>query len=165
MNTFTTILKWTGILLAGLVVVGLGFYAVVYFQTEAAIHKNYTVDAQMLHIPGDSATYQLGQHLSQIRGCQGCHGADLSGGRAFADEHSPIGILYVSNITSGKGGLRYTDLDWIRALRHGIGKDSKPLWFMPSHETALFSNRDLAALIGYLKKQPPVDKNHPPEIP
>ena len=161
MNTLMIILKWTGIVLIGLVLAGLGFYAWVYLQTEAAIQKTYAVEKPRLPIPDDSATYQRGNHLAHNWGCKGCHGDDLSGGRAFADEHSPIGILYATNLTPGEGGLQYNDQDWIRTLRHGIGKDGKSLWLMPSQETALLSDRDLAALISYLKKQPPVDKTIP----
>ena len=151
------ILKWTGIVLSGLVLLLIIFYGIVYVKTEAAINKVYDVKLQTLIIPTDSASYAAGRHIAEIRGCLGCHGANLAKGEVFADETSPIGYLQASNITSGKGGIQYTDQDWIRALRHGLGKDNKPLWFMPSHETCLLSNQDMAALISYVKKQPPVD--------
>ncbi len=161
MKTLTIILKWTGIVLVGLALVGLVGYAWMYRQTEAAIQKTYLVETQRLSIPGDSAAYQRGNRLAHNWGCKGCHGDDLSGGRAFADAHSPIGILYSANLTSGEGGLQYHDQDWIRALRHGVGQDDKSLWLMPAQQTSLLSNQDLAALISYLKAQPPVDKTIP----
>lgn len=155
------ILKWVGIGLGSLMLIVLLFYGTAHFQTEAAIDKVYTVRPKPLTIPTDSATYRAGRHLAEIRGCLGCHGADLSGGRAFADEASPIGILYAANITAGKGGLTYTDADWVRALRHGLGKDGRSLWFMPSHEIYIMSNQDMAALIHYVKSQPAVDRTIP----
>ena len=155
------ILKWTGIVLGGLVVALIIFYGIVYVKTEAGINKAYDVKPQTLTIPDDSASYAAGRHVAEIRGCLGCHGANLAKGEVFADENSPIGILHASNITSGKGGIQYTDQDWIRALRHGVGKDGKPLWFMPSHEICGLSNQDMAALISYVKKQPPVDNITP----
>ncbi len=154
-------LKWTGIVLGSLVLLLLLFYGFVYVKTEAAINKVYAIKPQTLTIPTDSASYTAGRHVAEIRGCLGCHGANLATGEVFADENSPIGILQASNITSGKGGIQYTNHDWIRALRHGLGKDNKPLWFMPSHEICGLSNQDMAALICYLKKQPPVDKTTP----
>jgi cytochrome c553 len=155
------VLKWTGIVFGSLLLLLIVFYCVVYVKTEAGINKVYDIKPQTLTIPDDSASYAYGRHVAEIRGCLGCHGSDLATGEVFADENSPIGYLQASNITSGKGGIDYTDQDWIRSLRHGIGKDGKPLWFMPSHEICGLSNYDMAALISYVKKQPPVDKVTP----
>jgi mono/diheme cytochrome c family protein len=155
------ILKWTGFALTGLVLLMLIAYAVVHFQMESRIHKVYSVKLQSLSIPTDSTTYALGEHVADIRGCNGCHGSDYGGGMGFITEDTPLGVLYASNITSGKGGVEYKDQDWIRALRHGLGNDNKPLWFMPSHEVYRISNREMAALIAYLKQQAPVDRTVP----
>lgn len=157
----TRIVKWTGFALGSLVLLLLIFCSFVYIKTEASINKVYDVKLQSLGIPDDSASYLAGRHVAEIRGCIGCHGANLATGEVFADASSPIGFIQASNITSGKGGVQYTDQDWIRALRHGLGKDNKPLWFMPSHEICGLSNQDMAALISYVKKQPPVDKTTP----
>ncbi|GAB2601576.1 c-type cytochrome [Spirosoma areae] len=157
------ILVWTGIILGSLVVLLLIFYTVAYFQTESRANKVYAVNLQTLAIPNDSASYQLGQHIAGIRGCLECHTSTLRG-QVFSDEKSPLGILYASNLTKGKGGIDYTDQDWIRALRHGLNKANKPLWFMPSHDvSSRLSNREMGALIYFLKSQPPVDQSHPPK--
>lgn len=155
------IFRWTGIALGSLVLLLLLFYSLVYITTELRINKVYQVNLQPLSIPNDSAAYMAGRHIASIRGCLRCHGTDLATGEVFADKNSPIGIIHASNITSGKGGIHYRDQDWIRALRHGLGKDNKSLWLMPSHEVCGLSNQDMAALISYLKKQPPVDKSNP----
>jgi len=151
--------KWTGILIASLLVILLLFFAFVYVRTEARANKIYNVTIQQLTIPNDSASYALGEHIAYIRGCNECH---ANGGVAFLDEKNPIGLLYAANLTNGKGGIHYTDKDWIRALRHGVGRDGKSLWFMPAqHTSAALSNRDLGALISYLKQWQPVDTEHP----
>lgn len=157
------VFTWTCITLCSLAVLLLLSYSLVYVTTEVRIHKVYQVNLQKLSIPDDSAAYMEGRHVAGIRGCLRCHGTDLATGEVFADENSPIGILHASNITSGKGGIDYTDQDWIRALRHGLGKDNRALWLMPSHEVCGLSNRDMAALISYLKKQPPIDNTTPPK--
>lgn len=155
------ILKWTGVFVGGLLILLLSFYTFIYFDIESRVEKTYEVKVQNLIIPTDTISLAKGKHLAGIRACTGCHGNDLSGGMAFADEASPVGILYSANITSGKGGINYTDADWIRALRHGLGKDNRSLWFMPSHEIYQLSNQDMASLISYVKTRPPVDKiNH-----
>ncbi|RAJ97628.1 mono/diheme cytochrome c family protein [Larkinella arboricola] len=155
------ILKWSGIILGSILLLLIVFYTVVYFQTESRANKLYDVKLQSLTIPNDSASYALGKHIAGIRGCLECHGNDLSG-NVFLDESTPLGLLYASNLTRGKGGISYTDQDWIRALRHGLGKDNKSLWFMPSPEVSTpLSNQDMGALIYFLKSQPPVDKTHP----
>jgi cytochrome c5 len=154
-------LKWTAITLGSfLVLLGI-FYAVAYQQTESRANKVYTVNQQTLTIPTDSASYQLGKHIAEIRACMDCHAPNF-GGKVFLDEKTPMGVLYASNLTTGKGGIQYTDQDWVRALRHGLNKANKPLWFMPSMElTSHLSNTEMGALIYFLKSQPPVDQLHP----
>ncbi|SEJ49376.1 Cytochrome c [Dyadobacter koreensis] len=155
---FSKIIKWSGIVVGSLALILSAVYAYIYYDTESRAKKIYDVKLQSLTVLNDSISIAKGKHIAEIRGCTGCHGMDLSGGMAFADEQSPIGILYSSNITSGNGGINYTDQDWIRALRHGLGKDGRSLWFMPSHEIYHISNQDMASLISFVKSRPPVDK-------
>lgn len=156
------IFKWTGIvLLSVLSLLGIG-YAVATFSINSRIHKNYTFARENLEIPSDSATLARGKHLVAIKGCQDCHGADLSG-KIIIDDGA-IGRLPASNLTRGKGGLpdNYATTDWVTALRHGIGKTGRPLIFMPSHETTLLSAQDMAAIIAYCQTAPSVDHELPP---
>ncbi len=121
------VFKWMGILIAGLLIIIIAFYTTVYFNTESRANKIYEVTLQQLTISTDSASYAMGKHIADIRGCLGCHTSNLEG-HAFADEKSPLGILYTSNLTSGKGGINYTsDADWIRVLRHGLNRENKPV--------------------------------------
>ncbi len=153
------ILKWTGIVIGSLIALLVLLYVVAYFRTEARANKQYTFNIQPLTIPTDSASYELGKHVAGVRGCNDCHG---NGGNPIFDSTNPIALIHAANLTIGKGGINYTDEDWIRALRHGVGKDGRSLWFMPSKgSSAELSNKELGALIAYLKKLPPVDKIHP----
>ncbi|GAB3166158.1 c-type cytochrome [Telluribacter humicola] len=152
------LLTWTGIALGSLLGLLILFYAMAYFQTQARIKKVYEVNVQPLAIPDDPNSYAMGKHIAEVRGCTGCHGSDLAGGRAFSDSTSPLGTLYASNITHGIGGIEYTSQDWVRALRHGLDKNYRSLWFMPSHEVYHISNNEMAALIHFLQQQPPVDR-------
>lgn len=155
------ILKWTMITIGGIIAIAIIFYVIIYFKTEARINKVYSVKLQTLAIPNDTASYIRGKHIAENRGCLGCHGSTLANGEVFLDEKSPLGVLYAANITSGKGGINNKDEDWIRVLRHGLNKQNKSVWFMPSHEVSHISNQELAELICFLKHQPPVDRKVP----
>jgi cytochrome c553 len=155
------IFKWTGIiLLSVLSLLGIG-YGVAAFSINSRIQKSYTFASEDLEIPSDSASLARGKHLVAIKGCQDCHGADLSG-KIMIDDGA-VGRLAASNLTHGKGGLpdHFSTADWVTALRHGIDKTGRPLIFMPSHETTLLSAQDMAAIIAYCQTVPPVDHELP----
>jgi mono/diheme cytochrome c family protein len=97
-----------------------------------------------------------GEHIATTRGCTDCHAPDFGGG-VFADE-MPVFRLSASNLTGGGVGGEYSNEDWVRAIRHGIGPDGKPLLFMPSYEYYYLSDDDLAAMILYLKSLPAVSR-------
>jgi mono/diheme cytochrome c family protein len=67
--------------------------------------------------------------------------------------------LKPNNLTSGLGGIGsvFTDANYVRAIRHGIGRDNKSLLIMPSEQYNRISDEDLGALIAYLKTVGPVD--------
>ena len=156
------LVKWVLILMGSLAAIALLFYAVVYFKTNARINKEYQVAIQPApFIPADSVSYARGKFIATNWGCMGCHGKDLGGGVPILDEKNPVGILYPVNITSGKGGIQYTDKDWIRVLRHGLNKNLKSVWFMPAQDMYKISEQDLGDLLHYLKQQPAVDRTSP----
>jgi mono/diheme cytochrome c family protein len=72
-------------------------------------------------------------------------------------------VIYAPNLTPGAGGVgsRFTDQEWIKALRHGIGGDGRGLVGMPARIWSQLSDEDLAAIIAYLKTLPPVDNEIP----
>ncbi|MGM0588434.1 MAG: cytochrome c4 [Bacteroidota bacterium] len=131
------------------------------WHTHRLFTKTYDIKIVDLDIPMDSISIQAGEHIAHIRGCVECHGADLSG-KEFANDGF-FGRLIADNLTSGKGGIgsQYTTKDWIRAIRHGVRPNGKPVIFMPSHEFNVLSKTDLENLIAYLQQIPPVDKTHP----
>lgn len=104
-----------------------------------------------------AAAVAWGKHIATTRNCRDCHGQDL-GGAMFADG-MPVFRLSASNLTPGGVGASYTDQDWVRSIRHGIGPDGKSLLFMPSHEYHFLSDQDLASLIAYLKTIPAVRRD------
>jgi len=151
------IFKWIGIILGSLVGLILVVAAILFFKGSARLNKTYDFPADNIAIPTDVASLEKGKHLVETL-CTHCHTADLSGKTWFS--FPPAGTVDSSNLTSGEGGIgrEFTsDADYVRAIRHGVDPEGKPI-FMPS--VAAFQNmsdEDLGALIAYLKTVPPVD--------
>jgi cytochrome c553 len=156
-----TWLRWTGRILAGLVLLIVLAVAVVYAVTTLAIRKQHALPDSTVRAASDSASLAWGRHLLEAIGkCQECHDGDL-GGKMIVDA-AAFGRLPATNITSGRGGIGdYTDADLERAIRHGVGPDGRPLLFMPAEAFAAMTDEDLAALMGYLRTVPPVDREQP----
>lgn len=152
------VLKWLGIMLAGLVGLILIVILVGYLLSERRIDKTYTLDDESLTLPTDAASLTEGQRLVSIRGCVDCHGADFGGG-TFIDDPM-IGTFAAANLTSGEGSATagYTVADWERAIRHGVGADGHSVLIMPSYEFAGLSDEQIAQMVAYLTSLPPVDR-------
>jgi mono/diheme cytochrome c family protein len=149
--------KWAGYILLGiLLIVGL-----IYVYSARQYKKNMgaaiLVPPVNIEIPSDSASIAKGSHLFTVYNCRECH-TDNLGGKVMIDDKI-LGYIKTSNLTKGKGGLPkdYNDQDWLRALKHGLNKDSKPLIAMPSDESSRIPDEDLADIIAYCKSVPPVD--------
>jgi cytochrome c553 len=154
-------LRWTGRLLAGLLLLIVVAVAAVYVISSLAIRKTYHFPDSTVRAATDSASLAWGRHLVEaVTKCQECHDGDL-GGKMMIDDPA-FARLATANLTGGRGGIaEYTDADLERAIRHGVGKDGRPLIFMPSDAYGALTDEDLAALLGYLRTFKPVDREHP----
>ena len=162
-------LKWFGLIAGGLLVVLLLLLVGLFFVGSMKVNRTYDVAMASVAVPSDAASIARGEHYVEAVGmCQVCHGEDLAGpdierckdasSTAYSDD-SFFGKLMPSNLTSGRGGIGnvFTDEDYVRAIRHGIGPDNKSLVLMPSEQFNKISDEDLGAMIAYLKSLPPVD--------
>jgi hypothetical protein len=125
-KTMRKLLKWIGIVLGGLVMFLVVAAGMVFVWTEVQFNHTYNIQPKMLEIPSDEKAIARGRHLEDaILDCTLCHGEDLGGG-AFIDEPG-LFTIYAPNLTAGKGGAGayFTDEDWVRAVRHGVGTDGK----------------------------------------
>lgn len=154
-------LRWTGRILAGLLLFIVLALAVVYVVSSIAMRRTYEFPDSTVRAATDSASLAWGQHLMEaVTKCQDCHEADLGGQMMMND--AVFARLAASNLTTGRGGISdYTDADLERAIRHGVGRDKRPLVFMPSEAYAAMTDEDLSALLGYLRTFRPVDREHP----
>lgn len=156
------VLKWVGIVLGSLVGLLALALVVVYSLGDSRLKKTYDIPVVPIPVSMDAQSIQRGEHLANaIMLCTRCHGENLAGKVYF---EAP-GLLTIPspNLTAGKGGVGqgYTDEDWLRAIRHGVGKDGRGLFLMPSPAFQAYSEEDTAALLAYLKQLPPVDHELP----
>jgi mono/diheme cytochrome c family protein len=99
------------------------------------------------------AAIERGQYLAVAADCAACHTAP--GGQAFAGGlriSTPLGDIYSTNITPSMdfGIGRYTEQDFVRALRRGIRRDGANLYpAMPYTSYAKFTDEDAHALYAY----------------
>ncbi len=119
---------------------------------ERKLHR--AVEVRVVPVPfvRDAAALKQGKYLFDSRGCAHCHGAEGQGAVVIDD---PKG-LYVRapDISPGGTGSRYSEADWVRAVRHGIAPDGRALLIMPSEDYNRMSDPDLAALVAYARSLP-----------
>jgi Cytochrome c, mono- and diheme variants len=155
-------LKWLGSIVGVLVVLLAAGFGTVYAITETRMDKDYPTSVESIRIPTDAVSLARGKHLVEAVGkCQSCHGDNYAGTAFFHDK--VFARLTAPNLTSGKNGIgtRFTDADYVRAIRHGVGTDGKTLFFMPSGAFYHFNDADLGAVIAYVKSLPPADQTVP----
>jgi len=159
-----TLLKILGYTLGALVLlVGIAALAI-YTGSNARLKKTYVVNVKPVNVPAvtDAAALARGKHLATTRGCTECHGADLGGAKVF--ENGAMGKVHGPNLTRGRGGVpaEWGDLDYVRAIRHGVTRDGRGLFLMPSADYAQFSDSDMGSLVAFVKSMPPVDRARGP---
>jgi len=155
-----TILKWTGIVFGLLIGLSLVAGVAVYPTGLAKLTRPYPgIQVESITIPADADSVARGRHVAVIWGCTKCHGENLGG--ALLADYPILGTIPAPNLTSGTGGIAgtYSDSDWVRAIRHGVGPDDGAEIFMINYST--LSDQDLGDLLAYLKQIPTVDSDLP----
>lgn len=100
-----------------------------------------------------------GKHLIETRlGCFECHGEDY-GGKVVMDVPPVMGMI-APNITPAGVVADFTDADWVRLLRHGVGKDGQAS-IMPVIDYTLLSDQEIGDVVTYVRSVPPVDRTMP----
>ena len=107
---------------------------------------------------------ERGKALTVAGNCAGCHTADparpFAGGKRI---DSPYGVIYSANLTPDRetGLGAWTDDDFLRALRFGVGRDGTRYYpaFPYPHFTRL-TRQDILAIRAHLATLTPM--NNPP---
>ena len=160
-----TVLKTLRYFVAGVLLLLVAAVGVVYGGSTYRLNRKHVVNVRQIPVPNDAASIERGRHIATTRGCMECHGSDLGGAKVIDD--GMAGHIYGPNLTHGVGGLPtdHSDTDYLRALRHGVARDGRPLVLMPSHEYTTMSDEDTSSLISYLKTVPAVDRPRGPVAP
>lgn len=139
------------VLLAAAVGVGLAL-------GERRMNRQIQVAVQPVPIPTDAQALERGRYLFASRGCAECHGAD-GAGRTFVEAEGVR--LAGPAIARGSVTQGYQVVDWVRAIRHGVGLGGRPLRVMPSEDYNRFTDADLGAILAYVQTLAPVAPRAP----
>jgi mono/diheme cytochrome c family protein len=139
-----------------------------YFASGRAVRMADYHGADPTGVPENIAQASLierGAYLAHAADCGACHtapgGAPFAGGLAFV---LPFGVLYSTNITPDPdaGIGRYTDANFLQALRRGVRADGAHLYpAMPYASYTYMTDADALAIKAYLLSLTPVKARAP----
>jgi mono/diheme cytochrome c family protein len=132
----------------------------VVLGTVLRVNQGHDIEAAAVDVPTDDESIARGRHIVESYAlCVECHGENMEG--RVIEEDFLFGTFAPPNLTSGLGGRggELSDVDYVRAIRHGVGRDGKGLFIMPSQHYNKLSDEDVGAIIAYLKNLPPVDND------
>ena len=162
--------KITGIVVAVIVVVGLGYTGWLFLGRDPTAFAGGTMvtledykGGEITGVPAQLASSDLvkrGAYLIHAADCQACHtaqgGTPFAGGFAF---NMPFGTIYSTNITPDRqtGIGNYTDAQFLAAVHKGIRADGAKLYpAMPYTSYTYMTDDDALAIKAYLFSLAPV---------
>jgi mono/diheme cytochrome c family protein len=126
--------------------------AAVYIASEGLLRRTYDVALAPVVVPADAASVAEGRRLATIRGCNdGCHGKGVSGGLLF-DGPWYYGDMVAPDLT--RVAATHTDAELARVIRHGVRKDGRSTFGMPSAMFFHLDDADLGRIIAFLRSLP-----------
>jgi mono/diheme cytochrome c family protein len=144
------ILKGLGLGLAAFATLALGATAYLFIASQRVMARTYDVPVSSFDAPSDSASVRRGKRLATIYGCNNCHGPTMQG-TVLYDEPG-IARISAPNLTSVV--KEYTDGELERVIRHGVKRDGRTTWIMPSPMFNYLTDDDLGAIIAYVRSVP-----------
>ena len=148
------LLRWIGIALGSVVVLGGIAYAVAYVLSERILRHTYDVPVVAISIPTDPASIAEGRRLATIRGCVGgCHGKQAEGAVMF--DEPMIGRVVAPNLTTAV--RKYSDAELVGVIRNGVRPGGRSMMIMPAEVFGLLTDEDLGRIITFLRSMPAVE--------
>jgi mono/diheme cytochrome c family protein len=137
-----------------LLVVAAGAAFVVAAQLgERKLERTVEVAVAPIAYQEGAAVVERGRYLFTSRGCADCHGPD-GGGKVVVDDGKGMRVR-APNIAGGSPAIAsYQPVDWVRAIRHGVKPNGRPLLIMPSEDWNRLTDADVAALVAYTRQLP-----------
>lgn len=144
-------LKWLGISVGsilGLVVLAI---FVIWIGGGVIVGRTYDTPATSFVADSETANIDEGRRVAFTMGCyDGCHGDGL-GGNVFFDEFL-IGTFVAPDLTRSFNDLSDAELDSV--IRHGIRRNGKSTFIMPSSALHHLSDDDLNNITAFIRSQP-----------
>ena len=152
------ILKWVGVVLAGLLTVLFTLVIVVVLFGFYQLNSAPAAQASAIKVQGTPEQLARGQKIANF--CVGCHSISntlpLNGAAASFLEGTPIGVIQPPNLTPAGPLKDWSDGEIIRAIRDGIDKSGRPQLIMPSDQFHNMSDADVQSVVAFLRSQPAV---------
>lgn len=146
------LLRWLGVACAGLLVLAVVAYIVVYVRSERVLQHKYAVPAVTLSVPADPASIAEGQRQATIHGCfAGCHGKQAEGAVLF--DQPIIAHIVAPNLTAAV--RKYSDAQLAAIVRNGVRPGGRSLLVMPSEGFVGMTDEELGRIIAFLRSLPP----------
>jgi mono/diheme cytochrome c family protein len=137
---------------AGAVILGLLAVAAIYIASEGLIRRSYDVALVPVVVPTDATSIAEGRRLATIRGCNdGCHGKGVSGGMLF-DGPWYYGDMVAPDLS--RVAASHTDAELARVIRHGVRRNGRSTFGMPSSMFFHLTDADLGVIIAFLRSLP-----------
>ena len=157
--------KWPLLVLAGLLTLLLALIAVLDARGLYMFYASYPVAASHVTIAGTPEQVARGEHMAAVM-CATCHSTNLplplSGGNNLSDDAGiPLGDLYAPNITPAGVIKNLSDDDIWRILRTGVDPRGR-ITMMAGVPASRLSDEDAQAVLAYLRRSAPVEKQTPP---
>ena len=151
------LVKWIGIAVALGLVVGAVLVASVLMMADRKQQRVVELPAiKPVPFATDAAALDRGKYLFASRGCGDCHGAN-GAGTVFINDPKGGMRVRAPNISPGAGNVvaNYKEVDWVRAIRHGVKPDGRPMMIMPVEDYNRMTDADFAALVAYTRSLAP----------
>ncbi len=138
---------------AGIVILVLLSAAAIYIASEGLLRRTYDVALVPVVVPADAESIAEGRRLATIRGCNdGCHGKGVSGGMLF-DGPWYYGDMVAPDLS--RVAATHTDAELARVIRHGVRRNGRSTFGMPSSMFFHLTDADLGVIIAFLRSLPP----------
>jgi mono/diheme cytochrome c family protein len=118
-----------------------------------------------LKVAGTPEQVARGKHLANVF-CAGCHALNgelpLTGGVDLGNDLPiPLGNFVSTNLTPAGPLKEWTDGEIFRAIRNGLDREGRWLFVMATAQGRNLSDKDIEALIAYIRSQPTVEHDTP----
>ncbi|HWA61333.1 MAG TPA: c-type cytochrome [Caulobacteraceae bacterium] len=150
------VLRWLGRGLAALAVLALVASAGVFAVAQWRLNMRWPAAPEDLRIAPAPAMVAEGERAFHVFGCYGCH---AEAGKVLFEAPN-VGRLVAPNVF--RRAAAYSDAELVRLVRRGVKRDGTSALVMPAANLGRVSDRDLAAIVAYVRHAPVPRDGAPP---